>query len=61
MKGLIAFCVAVLVFVCAPVQTRWVKMPPANIPRPDGKPSTVTEQANLWPETELINSDFVKP
>ncbi len=40
MKRLIAFSVAVLVFVCAPVHAQWVKVPQANIPRmPDGKPN----------------------
>ena len=40
MKRLIAFSVAVLVFVCAPVQAQWLKVPQANIPRtPDGKPN----------------------
>ena len=40
MNRRIASSVAVLVFVCAPVQAQWLKVPQANIPRtPDGKPN----------------------
>jgi hypothetical protein len=40
MKRLIICSLAVLAFVCAPLQAQWVKVPQANIPRtPDGKPN----------------------
>jgi hypothetical protein len=40
MKALIAFSIAAVVLVCAPVQAQWVKVPPAKVPRtPDGKPN----------------------
>jgi hypothetical protein len=40
MKRLIAFSVAMLVLVCAPVHAQWVKVPSPDVPRlPDGKPN----------------------
>src|SRR5262249_27548896 len=54
MTRLVASCVAVLVFVCAPAQSQWVKVPKPNIPRrADGKPDLSAPAPRLAGKPDL--------